>query len=73
VGDGVAERIELAIRSLERRNQFVARLRKCDVSADSRDELRRGERLLQVVVGSHVEPGDRGIFTRARGQQDDRE
>ena len=43
-----------------------------ELRVDSRDQLARGERLHEIVIGAGVEPVDARLLARARREQDER-
>ena len=51
---------------------MVAQSRQLDVGAHPSEQIRRGERFDEVVVGAGRQALDRGFLTRASGQQQDR-
>ncbi len=67
---GVLGRAPRLLGALE---QPAAELGERDVHLHARDQLARGERLDQVVVGADLQPLDARLLPGARGQHDHRE
>src|SRR6266849_4449229 len=72
VGHRVAECLELAIGDAELGDPRTARPLELQMGTYPREQLARRERLHQVVVRARIEAFDRLLFSRPRGQQDDR-
>ena len=71
--DGLEQGLQLRRARAQRLRRLAPDPRHRDVGADARQQLARGERLGQVVVGPGVQPLDPRLLAGAGGEQDHRQ